>query len=464
ANAHTGGTTLSGGLLSVGTLASGGSASDIGASSSSAGNLVLNGGTLQYTGGGASSDRLFTLGTGGGTIDASGSGALDLNNPGAAGLSGPGARVLTLTGTSGADNTVAAALGNNGGATSLTKSGDGKWILTANNTYSGATTIAGGTLQVGTGGPSGSLGGGNITDNGALIFNRSGTVTNGVISGSGSLTLDGTGTVVLPGNNTYSGGTTINAGTLQIGTGGATGQLNGNSAIVNNGTLIFNSTGPFALGAGSTISGTGSLVKRGSGLLKLISANTYTGGTIIDPGAQLQVAEGNQGSIVGDIANNGTLIFVRQDNGAFIMSGTISGTGLMVKDVNNPNAGDVTLTGNNTYSGGTIIRGGAVILGDGFTPGTGSIVGNVLMTNSAVADTPRTLTFNRPDDLTFGGAISGSGAVLHNGAGTLTLTGANTYTAGTTINGGMLQVGAGGPSGSLGTGNIADNTLLVFNR
>src|SRR5207247_1816275 len=94
ANAHTGGTTLSGGRWSVGTLAPGGAASDIGASSSSAGNLVLNGGTLQYTGGGASSDRLFTLGTGGGTIDASGSGALDLNNPGAVGLSGPGARVL----------------------------------------------------------------------------------------------------------------------------------------------------------------------------------------------------------------------------------------------------------------------------------------------------------------------------------------------------------------------------------
>src|SRR6185436_11099240 len=115
--------------------------SDIGASGSAAENLRLNGGALQYTGGAASMDRLFSLGTGSGTIDASGSGALVLNNSGPVGLSGLGARVLTLTGSSTDDNTLAAALGNSGAGTSLAKSGAGKWVLTGSNSYSGGTSI-----------------------------------------------------------------------------------------------------------------------------------------------------------------------------------------------------------------------------------------------------------------------------------------------------------------------------------
>jgi autotransporter-associated beta strand protein len=473
-NAYTGVTTVSGGALSVAALADGGVASDIGASSSSAANLVLNSGGLQYTGGGASIDRLFTLGTGGGTIDASGSGALNLNNSGAVALNGVGARALTLTGADVNDNTLAAALGNNGGATSLTKSGAGKWVLTADNTKSGVTTIAAGTLQVGAGGASGSVGTGNIVNNGSLIFNRSGTVTNGIVSGTGSVTLDGSGTVILPGNNTYSGGTTINNGTLQVGNGGATGSLNGGSPIVDNGTIIFNSTGTFSYTAGGLISGTGNLIKRGSGVLKIIGANSYTGWTLIEPGATLQPCEGNQGALASSVVtNNGTLKLVRQDNGIFIYNGNIVGTGRVVKDVNNPNPGDVTLTGINTYTGGTIIAGGGIVLGDGTTPGAGSTVGNVVFTNSPVNDTARTLTFNLPDDVAFSGNIIGavtgspvvnSGAVVQNGSGVLTLTGNNTYPGGTTINQGTLQVGDGSTSGSVGTGPITDNGVLVFNR
>ncbi len=113
---------------------------------------MLNGGTLQYTNGGAASiDRLFTLGTAGGAIDASGSGALNLNNTGVVGLSGSGARTLTGAGSSLDNNTLAAVLGDNGGATALTKSGAGTWVLTGNNTNSGLTTISAGTLQIGTG-------------------------------------------------------------------------------------------------------------------------------------------------------------------------------------------------------------------------------------------------------------------------------------------------------------------------
>ena len=141
-------------------------------------------------------------------------------------------------------DTLAAAIGDNGGATALTKSGAGTWILTGNNTNSGTVTISGGTLQVGAGG-SGSLGGGNIVNNGVLDFNIAGTVTNATISGNGQVIVDGSSTVVLPGNNTYSGGTTINSGTLQVGTGGAAGSLSGGQTITDNGLLIFNTTGSF---------------------------------------------------------------------------------------------------------------------------------------------------------------------------------------------------------------------------
>jgi len=475
ANAYTGVTTISGGTLSVGTLANGGSASDIGAASSGAANLVFNGGTLQYTGGGASIDRMFTLGTGGGTIDASGSGALNLNNTGAVAYSGTGARVLTLTGTDADTNTLAAALADHGGATSLAKTGAGRWVLTGTNTQSGVTTIAGGVLQIGAGGASGSIGSGNVTDNGNLDFNRSGTLTvSGVISGTGSVANDGSGIVILPGTNTYAGGTTINAGTLQIGTGGATGSLYSSGNITDNGTLIFNSTGAFTLN--SAISGTGQLIKQGSGLLKLLGNNTYTGGTTINAGAALQVCTGNQGSIVGNITNNGSLLFVRQDTGVFVYGGNISGTGSVLKDCNNFNFGDVTFTGTNTYSGGTIICAGAIILGDNATPGAGSIVGNVLFTNSLVTayDPGRTLTFNRPDNFTFSGVISGSGStnstlqggVVQAGNGTVTLTANHTYSGITTISNGTLQVGAGGASGWIGSGTngVTNYGALVFDR
>lgn len=148
-NTYTGATRLEGGVLSVSNIANGGVISNIGASSNAAANLVFNGGTLQYTGAAASTNRQFTLGTSGGTIDASGSGALNFANTAAIVFSGAGARSLTLTGSNTDANTLAAALGDSGGASSLTKAGAGMWVLTAANSYSGSTTVSAGTLRAG---------------------------------------------------------------------------------------------------------------------------------------------------------------------------------------------------------------------------------------------------------------------------------------------------------------------------
>ena len=142
------------GTLITSLLADGGTPSGIGASSNAASNLVFNGGTLVYTGPTASTDRSFTLGAAGGTINASGTGDLTFSSPLplAYTASTPGTRTLTLTGTTATSNTLAAAIADNdtpnADITAVTKTGPNAWTLSGNSTYTGPTTVNGGTLVV----------------------------------------------------------------------------------------------------------------------------------------------------------------------------------------------------------------------------------------------------------------------------------------------------------------------------
>lgn len=147
-NPYGGVTTVNGGVLEVASLANGGAISSTGTSSSAAANLVIDGGTLRYIGMGGSSDRNFTTGTNGGTIDASGAAALTLS--GSSALLGTNtARTLTFTGSSAALNTFAGALGDNGsGATSVTKAGTGTWVFSGSSNYTGLTQVNAGQLRV----------------------------------------------------------------------------------------------------------------------------------------------------------------------------------------------------------------------------------------------------------------------------------------------------------------------------
>ncbi|HMP58783.1 MAG TPA: autotransporter-associated beta strand repeat-containing protein [Gemmatales bacterium] len=324
------------------------------------------------------------------------------------------------------------------GAGSLTQSGTGTLIFTGTNTYSGGTTISAGTLQIGSGGTTGSIAG-DVLNNSALAFNRSDSITfSGVISGSGSLTKQGGGTLILTGANTYAGGTTVSGGTLQIGAGGATGAIVGN--IANNSGVTFNRSDDLTFSG--TISGSGSLLKNGAGKLTLTADNSFAGGTLILAGT-LQLGNGGAtGSIAGDIGNFGALIFNR--TGSMDYSGVISQNGTLTQQ-----AGTLRLGGANTYTGLTTISSGVLTIGTGGA--TGSIAGNVL-NNS-------TLIFNRTADYSYGGNISGSGSIFKVNTNTLTLTGTNTYAGTTHIEGGTLVFSSGASLGSGGTIRISGGTL-----
>ena len=315
--------------------------------------------------------------------------------------------------------------------------------MTGENVYTGGTTIGGGTLQIGDGGTTGSIVG-DVSNSSFLAFNRLDDISYvGVISGAGGLNKEGTGRLILTGESTYIGGTTIDAGTLQIGDSGKTGSIVGD--VNNNSVLAFNRSDNIVYGG--VISGSGALSNDGWGVLTLTGDNTYTGGTTNNAGV-LQIGDGGTtGSIVGDVSNNSLLAFNRSDDISY--GGVISGIG----GLNKGGSGRLVLTAENAYTGGTTISAGTLQIGEGGT--TGSIVGDV--SNDSI------LTFNRSDDISYGGVISGIGGLNKEGSGRLVLTGENVYTGGTTIGAGALQIGDGGTTGHI-VGDVNNDSILAFNR
>ena len=208
-SSYTGVTALSGGVLNVASLANNGSNSSIGRGTgdtvTTAIGLLFQGGTLQYTGSTAqSTNRQIRLGTSGGTIDASGttSGATLSFTHSAANTNlfeTAGARTLTLTGSNTGDNTFAIGLTDQDtNATSLVKSGSGKWVLSGTSTHSGTTTVAAGVLAIGSTGSlaSGStvtVSGGELSVNGTvggtLVVDAAAKLsgTGGTVSGNASV-------------------------------------------------------------------------------------------------------------------------------------------------------------------------------------------------------------------------------------------------------------------------------------
>jgi autotransporter-associated beta strand protein len=398
----TGPTTISGGVLSTGTsgiLANGGTASSIGKSTNVAANLVLNGGTLQYanTGAAESTDRLFTLGTGGGTLDASGTNAITFagNGANAIAYAGTTTRTLTLTGSNTGNNTLAPILADATGATSLSKTGAGTWLVTGLNTFTGATGISAGTLAVNavaTGASAQPLG--KNTGANAVTLGVAST-SSGVLKYTGGVgSLDKNITAV--GNG---GDAIVNAGS---------GALTLSGTLTKNGTVLTLNGGTNGIHVTGTIVGIGpgSDLVADTGLTFLDNANTYNGPTFIRNGGTLNA------TVAGALPTSPRSAVTMDDIG----SGT-STLGLTASQ------SIASLTGATTS------------------------VGTISNTNTLTVGTTSGRT-------TFAGGISGAGGFTKDGASTQVLGGVNGYTGATAVNAGNLVVNGSLASGS--TVTVAD--------
>ena len=379
-------------------------------------------------------------------------------------LAGSGTVTSTLAGTAnltcggtGAGTIFSGVIQNGSGTVSLTKNGAGPLYLTGSNTYTGLTTINEGVLFIGIGGADGSIVS-DVVNNSSINFWLSSNLTyGGVISGPGQVTKSGSNTLTFTGAHTYTGVTLINSGTLSIGNGGATGSIV--SDVTNYSALQFNRSAPFEYPG--VISGYGILSVSGAGEITFTGINTYTGATTINAGAILSIGNGGpSGSITSNVTNNGSLIFNLSD--AYDFAYIISGLGV----VNQIGSGTLALSGSNTYTGSTTIGNGTLsVFADnnlGAAPASAT-PGHLMFSGTSTLNTLSTFTLNSnrgivlasttfsPDagtTLSYAGIVDGSGSLTKTGAGSLSLSGVNTYSGNTTVSEGMLITGSASALGA----------------
>jgi outer membrane autotransporter protein/CSLREA domain-containing protein len=289
----------------------------------------------------------------------------------------------------------------------------------------------------------------------SLVFFQTVDVTYAeAIGGGGTIEKRGTARLVLTGTNTYTGDTVVAEGALQGDTLSILGDVDDDAL------LVFDQEMGDPEDFMGAISGTGRLEKIGAGTLFLRTANSYGGGTTVSDGtlAGFAGSGGMNGSLQGDIdVQNGAVLRFEQVLGA---DGTfdddVSGSGSLEKT----GEGALVLTGSNSYTGGTLISAG-ILRG-----AAGAIQGDVEVGSGMGSGAQ--LVFDQPGAGTHSGDIGGGGAlpvteytVEKFGAGTLTLTGTNSYVGGTRVNAGTLR----GDTLSLqGDITFASGTSLVFDQ
>jgi outer membrane autotransporter protein len=245
--------------------------------------------------------------------------------------------------------------------------------------------FTGGTLQIAGANIASSLPVTLQSQGGTIDTNGNSATLSGTISGPGSLTKIGAGTLTLTGNNSYQGGTALNAGTLAVGSNTALGtgtltfadgttlQAAANgltlaNAMTLNGTGTVDSQGN-ALTLSGPLSGAGGLTKIGAGTLVLAANDTYAGTTTISAGTLQLGNGGTSGSIAGNVVNNGILAINRSDT--FSFGGVMSGTGAFQQN----GTGTTILTAASTYNGATAVNAGTLIV-------NGSIANSAVTVNA----------------------------------------------------------------------------------
>ena len=464
-NSYTGATTINTGAVVLGNSgALGGSAVtlntngtlDVGAYAV-ANNIVLGGGTLAYSSGATLS----------GSISESGVHSLTVaNNLTLSGSNSYSGGTVVNAGTLTVGNVHALGTGTvnvNGGT------------LTANAAVTGIGTV---TLASGTISGSGSLSGSSYTVDAGTI--------SAILAGTGGLTKSTTGTVTISTRATYTGATTINAGTLELATPQYARALKTSGITVNNGgTLNLNGTNllhdngspnvytPITVNGGGTVA----LVSTATDSHNHFGALTLNGGVIW--GKSTSPIVGQYSSFDVDITVGGSATSeIKSDNASWgfglpgmrtftvASTGDASGVDLLVScplidvgGVIKAGTGNMKLTGSNTYAAGTTVNSGTLTVGNAHALSTGAVtlsggtldVGNYTVTN-AITLGGGALAFN---GATLSGNISETGGAKSLTVGAnLTLSGSNSYSGGTTVNAGTLTAGS---VHAFGTGTITVN-------
>lgn len=472
ASTFLGGSTINGGTVVVTSDASLGSA---------LGALTLNAGTLEVATG-FSTIRLFTIGNASSTFQVDAGQTFTVNS------------VISGSGT-------------------LNKTGAGTMVLSGVNLFSGGTNVIGGTLQLSavnrlltTGGLTISggtfdlqtfgqttaavtLSSGTITGNGAGTLTgssytlQSGTVS-AILAGSGTVTKNTAGTVILSGSNTFTGSTTISAGLLQVNTNNALGTTASGTTVANGAALKLNAVN-YSTAEPLTLNGTG--ISNG-GALTNTGTSTFAGPINVATNATISAGGGTL-TLTGGISKNGTILTIAGGGTVNITTNGITGASansdLIVDGTT------VVLSAASSYNGPTTIQNsGTLKLGNNnvlptapqtaltintsstfdlasYSDGVASLTGDSTATvkNSVIGGTS-TLTVNPASgSTTFAGIIAGTNggaqgnvALQKSGAGTLVLTGANTFSGSTTVNGGTLTLAAASGSALASTSSVTVNS------
>lgn len=375
---------------------------------------------------------------------------------------------------------------------SLTKTNTGTLILETDNTFTSPTLISGGVLQLGNAGITGSLSSGTITNNSRLVFNRAddttnasailgtGSVTN--IGPAGALTLSGNiagstlnmfgfGSLILSGSNSYSGQTIVSSGSLHPRNSSALGTI-GAGTVVSNGAQLYIDANIDISGESLSLQGVGPV---GDGALRKGGTGASLFGGVITIGAdtRLQVDGGATLTLTNttDINAPGINVTLGADNAG---QGTIAaalnlGTGMLTKE----GAGNWTIAPTNNFTGKTFINAGVLAIASTaalgpvsiFTPDYVTLNGGSLgvTTNVTFADGLRGFTVSGTASgfsvdagltLVISNDITGSGILTKRGAGTLVLSGSNSFN-------GTLNIDSALNVGSDGSVRIANSNAIT---